>query len=93
MLDILGQLDLHIKFLALVVIASRPISTLITMAKPYLLSATRVRDLLRHNAITVEEYARALLGRIEERDSIVKAWAFLGELRLVLLSLIIHVLM
>lgn len=51
-----------------------------TMAKPYLLSATQVRALFRNNSITVEEYAISLLGRIEERDSIVKAWAFLGEL-------------
>ncbi|KAI2717502.1 hypothetical protein CBS147332_4382 [Penicillium roqueforti] len=45
--------------------------------KPYLLTATQVRDILQKNTITVEEYAHSLLARIEERDCIVKAWAFL----------------
>lgn len=48
--------------------------------KPYLLTATQVRDILQKNTITVEEYAHSLLARIEERDCIVKAWAFLGKL-------------
>jgi hypothetical protein len=50
------------------------------LTKLYLLTATRVLALLRQNAFTVEEYARSLLGRIDERDSIVKAWAFIGKL-------------
>ncbi|KGO68016.1 Amidase [Penicillium italicum] len=45
--------------------------------QPYLLNATQVLDLFRDNTISVEQYAQSLLGRIEERDAIVKAWAFL----------------
>ncbi|KAK3326979.1 amidase signature domain-containing protein [Cercophora scortea] len=44
---------------------------------PYRLTAIQVRDLLRNNTLTVEEYARSLLGRIKERDSVVKAWVYL----------------
>ncbi|KAL5333328.1 amidase signature domain-containing protein [Aspergillus crustosus] len=47
------------------------------MADPYLLSATEVLGLFEKNALTVEHYARSLLGRINERDGIVKAWAYL----------------
>lgn len=47
--------------------------------KLYLLSATQVLALLRQNTITVEDYARSLLCRIDERDSIVKAWTYLGK--------------
>ncbi|KAH8803557.1 amidase signature domain-containing protein [Xylogone sp. PMI_703] len=46
-------------------------------AKLYALSATQVLDLLRSDAITVEEYASSLLDRIGERDSVVRAWAFI----------------
>ncbi|KAJ5627579.1 hypothetical protein N7528_005006 [Penicillium herquei] len=45
--------------------------------QPYLLNATQVLDLFRDNTISVEQYAQSLLGRIEERDAIVKAWAYL----------------
>ncbi|KAH0548150.1 hypothetical protein GP486_008122 [Trichoglossum hirsutum] len=45
--------------------------------KLYLLTATRVLALLRQNIITVEDYARSLLDRIDERDSIVKAWTYI----------------
>ncbi|KAJ6186973.1 Amidase [Penicillium mononematosum] len=48
------------------------------MENLHLLTATQVRDMLQNNTITVEEYARSLLGRIEERNDTVKAWAFLG---------------
>jgi Asp-tRNA(Asn)/Glu-tRNA(Gln) amidotransferase A subunit family amidase len=48
--------------------------------EPHLLTATQVHGLLKNNTITVEEYARSLLGRIEERDSTVKAWAYLSKL-------------
>ncbi|CAI6337964.1 unnamed protein product [Periconia digitata] len=41
------------------------------------LTATQALNLLRNDTITVEEYARALLRRINERDDVVKAWAFL----------------
>ena len=48
--------------------------------KLYLLTATRVLALLRQNTITVEDYARSLFYYIDERDSIVKAWTYLGKL-------------
>lgn len=44
----------------------------------YILTAGQALDLLKNNTITVEDYARALLSRISERDGIVKAWAYLG---------------
>ena len=46
----------------------------------YALDASEIRDLLRSNSITVEDYARSLLSRIEKRDHIVKAWTYLGTL-------------
>lgn len=48
--------------------------------KLYLLSATRILALLKQNTITVEDYAHSLLDRIDERDSIVKAWTYLGTI-------------
>jgi hypothetical protein len=51
------------------------------LTKLYLLTATRVLALLRQDTFTVEEYARSLLGRIDERDSIVKAWTYISKLR------------
>lgn len=62
----------------------RPAST--SMALLYCLNATTVVHLIKHDFITIEEYARNLLGRIEERDSTVKAWVYLGKL-FILLSL------
>ncbi|KAI1458974.1 amidase signature enzyme [Annulohypoxylon moriforme] len=47
------------------------------MAKPYVLTAIEVLNLLKTNTITVEEYASSLLERIKDRDSVVKAWAYL----------------
>lgn len=44
-----------------------------------MLTATQVLDMLKKDTITVEEYAVSLLDRIEERDSTVKAWVYLGE--------------
>jgi hypothetical protein len=44
------------------------------------LTSTQVLRLLRENTITVEAYAASLLERIKERDGIVKAWTYLGEL-------------
>ncbi|KEZ42790.1 Biuret amidohydrolase [Scedosporium apiospermum] len=41
------------------------------------LTAAQALGLLKDNTITVEEYALSLLDRIKERDSIVKAWAYL----------------
>ncbi|KAL4744797.1 hypothetical protein BDW72DRAFT_199246 [Aspergillus terricola var. indicus] len=47
------------------------------MAQPYLLGATQVLDLFKNNTLTVEQYAQSLLDRINVRDSIVRAWAYL----------------
>jgi hypothetical protein len=44
----------------------------------YALTSTQVLELFKSNTITVEEYASSLLGYIEERDSTVKAWEYLG---------------
>ncbi|KAJ5715550.1 uncharacterized protein N7483_012731 [Penicillium malachiteum] len=41
--------------------------------------------MFRDNTISVEQSAQSLLGRIEERDAIVKAWAYLGGINHVLL--------
>ena len=35
-------------------------------------------SLVKRNTITIEEYASALLSRIESRDNVVKAWEYLG---------------
>ncbi|EXJ87257.1 amidase [Capronia epimyces CBS 606.96] len=43
----------------------------------YSLTASQVLRLLKNDTITVEQYALSILGRIEERDSIVKAWTYL----------------
>jgi hypothetical protein len=44
----------------------------------YALTSTQVLELFKSNTITVEEYASSLLGYIEERNSTVKAWEYLG---------------
>ncbi|KAK3681295.1 amidase signature domain-containing protein, partial [Podospora appendiculata] len=54
-----------------------PLTMPLAPRPPYRLSAIQVRDLLRNNTLTVEEYARSLLGRIKERDDVVKAWIYL----------------
>jgi Asp-tRNA(Asn)/Glu-tRNA(Gln) amidotransferase A subunit family amidase len=45
--------------------------------EPYRLTATQVVAQIRSGELTVEQYARSLLARIEERDPIVKAWAYI----------------
>jgi Asp-tRNA(Asn)/Glu-tRNA(Gln) amidotransferase A subunit family amidase len=47
------------------------------MSNLHRLSATQILPQLRQGTITVEEYARSLLARIQERDPIIKAWAYL----------------
>jgi hypothetical protein len=42
-------------------------------------SATEIVELIRHNSITVKDYAESLLERIKERDPVVKAWVHLEE--------------
>lgn len=44
----------------------------------YRLTATDVLAKVRSNEISVEEYARSLLKRIEARDEAVQAWAYLN---------------
>lgn len=43
----------------------------------YKLTASEAAAAIKAGSLTVEEYARALLARVEERDSKVEAWAFL----------------
>jgi len=47
------------------------------MTEPYRLTATQALSLIQNGSLTVEEYAKSLLSRIEARDHIVKAWACL----------------
>ncbi|KAI1076233.1 amidase [Whalleya microplaca] len=43
----------------------------------YRLTATQALVKLKDGSLTVEEYARSLLSRIEQRDATIKAWAYL----------------
>lgn len=43
----------------------------------YRLSATKVLKEIKENGLSVEEYAKSLLNRIEVRDAEVQAWAYL----------------
>ncbi|KAI0880049.1 glutamyl-tRNA amidotransferase subunit A [Annulohypoxylon maeteangense] len=45
---------------------------------PYQLTATQALTKLKDGSLTVEEYARSLLERIEKRDDDVQAWAYLN---------------
>ncbi|KAJ4423216.1 hypothetical protein N0V82_002077 [Gnomoniopsis sp. IMI 355080] len=45
---------------------------------PYRLTAAQAVKQIRSNNLTVEDYARSILSRIEERDGTVKAWAYLN---------------
>lgn len=47
-------------------------------ADTYRLTAVEALQAFETGSLTVEEYARSLLRRIEERDHIVKAWAYLN---------------
>jgi Asp-tRNA(Asn)/Glu-tRNA(Gln) amidotransferase A subunit family amidase len=44
--------------------------------EPYELTATQVLEKIKSGSLSVQDYARSLLGRIEKRDPVVKAWAF-----------------
>lgn len=48
------------------------------MEGAYRLSATEVAAAICNNQLTVEQYAESLLSRIQSRDPIVKAWAYLN---------------
>ena len=47
--------------------------------EPYTLTATEVISQVKNGSLTVEEYAKSLLRRIEQRDPVVKAWAYLDR--------------
>ena len=47
----------------------------------YRLTATQALRNIRANELTVEDYAKSLLKRIQERDSAVKAWAYLDPVQ------------
>ncbi|KAL4739069.1 amidase signature domain-containing protein [Aspergillus similis] len=46
--------------------------------EPYRLRAAEALPLIKDNKLSVEDYARSLLSRIESRDPTVKAWAYLN---------------
>lgn len=45
--------------------------------EPWQLTATEAIAKFKDGSLTVEDYARSLLARIERRDGAVKAWAYL----------------
>ena len=47
------------------------------MTEPYHLTATQALKLMKVGSLSVENYAKSLLERINARDEVVKAWAFL----------------
>lgn len=47
------------------------------MAEIYQLTASQAFKLMQEGNLTVEDYMKALLSRIKERDEIVQAWAYL----------------
>lgn len=49
-----------------------------TMPPLHKLTATQALDLIKTDTITVESYAQALLDHIQDRDSTIRAWAYLG---------------
>ncbi|KAI1138065.1 amidase [Hypoxylon sp. FL0543] len=46
--------------------------------EPYQFTATQALARFKDGSLTVEEYARSLLSRIEKRDAAVQAWAYLN---------------
>lgn len=46
-------------------------------SKLYQLTATEILVKIKNGEVTVEDYARSLLERIESRDEAVQAWAYL----------------
>ncbi|TVY88508.1 Glutamyl-tRNA(Gln) amidotransferase subunit A [Lachnellula willkommii] len=47
------------------------------MAESYRLTASQALSLMQKGDLTVEDYAKSLLDRVNARDNIVKAWAYL----------------
>ena len=48
-----------------------------TMTEPYRLTATEALSLMKSGTLSVEDYAKSLLSRIQARDHVIKAWAYL----------------
>jgi Asp-tRNA(Asn)/Glu-tRNA(Gln) amidotransferase A subunit family amidase len=48
-------------------------------AKLWSLTATEALSLIKKDRLTVEDYAKALVSRIESRNSVVKAWKYFGK--------------
>lgn len=46
--------------------------------EPWKLTATEAVAKFKDGSLTVEDYAKSLLSRIEKRDDAVKAWAYLN---------------
>lgn len=44
------------------------------------LTASEVLKLTKGNKLTVEDYAKGLLSRIESRNGVVKAWQYFGTI-------------
>jgi Asp-tRNA(Asn)/Glu-tRNA(Gln) amidotransferase A subunit family amidase len=42
------------------------------------LTATEALSLISRDQLTVEDYAKALLNRIESKNTVVKAWQYFG---------------
>ncbi|SMQ53068.1 unnamed protein product [Zymoseptoria tritici ST99CH_3D7] len=47
--------------------------------KLHTLTATQALALIKNDSVSVEQYAEALLSRIEERDATVRAWTYLDK--------------
>lgn len=47
------------------------------MSEPWHLTASQAVALMKKGDLSVEDYAKSLLSRVKERDSLVKAWAYL----------------
>jgi Asp-tRNA(Asn)/Glu-tRNA(Gln) amidotransferase A subunit family amidase len=48
------------------------------MTEPFRLTASEAQAKFRDGSLTVEEYAKSLLSRVEARDSTTNAWAYLN---------------
>lgn len=60
--------------------AGHQLSAMLLSNELWRLSAVQVHGLISEGSITVTQYAHSLLSRIDVRDGIVKAWAYLGPL-------------
>lgn len=47
-------------------------------AEPWQVTASEALQAFGNDSLTVEDYAKSLLKRIEDRDDAVKAWAYLN---------------